>query len=195
MAVRRVFVRLFPAVLLLGALLGASPANAAPWTVDYANSHLGFKGMQGSTAFDGGFKTFQAVINFDPAHPESGSITATIDTGSATAGSSERDSICREPDWFDVKVFPEAQFASTAIRATSPDKSGANCYEATGNLTIKGVTKPVKLPFCLKPENDHMRAEGRLTLTRTDFNLGSSGQWAADAFIRDAVEVMGSYRG
>src|ERR1700743_3052153 len=143
--------------LVLGVILFTSPAFAKPWTVDPANSKLGFVGMQGDTSFEGTFKTFTANIDFDPAHPETGKISATIDTSSATAGS-ERDEYLPQADWFNVKKFPQAQFASTSIRATASDKSGANCFEATGTLSIKGITKNLNLPVCLKHEVGHIIA-------------------------------------
>jgi polyisoprenoid-binding protein YceI len=174
--------------LALLLLLIATPAFAKSWTVDYQNSKLGFTGIQGSAPFEGLFKTFTATIDFDPAHPETGKITATIDTGSATAGSSDRDEYLPQPDWFDVKKFPQAQFATTSIHATSPDKSGANCYEAAGTLSIKGISKDVTLPFCLKPEGDHMRAQGQLKLMRNDYTVGI-GQWANEAYVKHAVDV------
>ena len=166
----------------------AAPVQAKDWTVDTTNSRLGFTGKQGDTPFDGSFKKFTANIDFDPAHPESGKIAATIDMASATTGTAERDGALPQSDWFDVKKFPQAEFTSTAIRAAHDAKSGEKCFEAEGTLTIKSVTKPVKLPFCLKPEGDMTRAQGELTLARSYFNIGL-GQWATDAIVKQPVVV------
>jgi polyisoprenoid-binding protein YceI len=174
-------------ILALMVLLSA-PVFAKPWTVDYTNSRLGFTGTQGDTPFDGSFKKFQADIDFDPAHPENSKINAIIDAGSATAGTAERDTYLPQADWFDAQKFSQAQFTSTAIRAAGTDKNGATCFEVDGNLTIKGITKPVKLPFCLKTEGDHMRAQARVKLIRTDFNIGL-GQWASEAYVKHGVDV------
>jgi polyisoprenoid-binding protein YceI len=172
------------AIVLSIAAMTASPAFAGAWNVDYAHSRLGFAGHQGGASFEGGFRNFQAAIDFDPAHPENGKITASIDIASATAGDDERDAYLPQSDWFDAKQFPKAEFTSTAIRAAS----APSCYEASGNLTIKGIAKPVTLPFCLTPEGDHMRAQGNLTLLRNDFHIGA-GQWSGEGVVANAVTV------
>lgn len=170
-------------LLALLLTLASSTAAAAEWVIDYPHSKLGFTGAEGSTAFDGQFTRFRATVDLDPQHPAAGRITAAIDTGSATAGKRERDELLPQADWFNVSKFPEAQFASTAIRQT-----GAGAFEATGTLTIKGITQAVKLPFTLTQESDHWRARGTLTLMRTDFGVGS-GEWADEKMVRNKVEV------
>ncbi|MDX2027399.1 MAG: YceI family protein [Alphaproteobacteria bacterium] len=174
--------------LALLACASPTPSFAKNWTVDYANSRLGFTATQGDKSFEGSFKNFQTTIDFDPAKPEAGKITATIDMISAVAGSAERDSALPQADWFDTKKFPQAQFASTSIKAAGTDKSAAQCFEAEGTLTIKGIERKVTLPFCLKPEDDHTRAKGKIVLMRNDFQIGQ-GQWASEAFVKNAVTV------
>jgi cytochrome b561/polyisoprenoid-binding protein YceI len=174
--------------LFFAMLLTASPAHAKSWTIDYADSRLGFAGHQGDASFEGSFKSFKADIDFDPAHPESGKITATIDITSATTGNAERDSYLPQPDWFNATKFPQATFASTTIAAKGSDKAGAKCFEATGNLTIKGISKQLTLPFCLKAEGDHFRAQGKAPLLRTDYRVGEH-DWANESYVKYAVEV------
>jgi polyisoprenoid-binding protein YceI len=164
-------------------LLYAPMAMAKTWVIDYANSHLGFTGKQNAATFDGTFKKFTATIDFDPDHPETGKIAATIDMTSATTGNSTRDGTLPGPDWFDTRHFPAAQFASSHIVRT-----GANSYEAQGTLTIKGVTKNVILPFTLTPEGDHWRAKGKAALIRSEFNVGQ-GEWATEETVAFAVDV------
>jgi polyisoprenoid-binding protein YceI len=161
----------------------SDPASAKNWAVDYANSKLGFTGTQGSSSFSGSFKIFQAVIDFDPDHPETGKINTSIDMTSATAGSPERDGYLPQPDWFDSQKFAAAQFVSTSIR-----KTGDHTYIADGTLTIKGVTQPVSLPFTLVQEGDHWRAQGKVTLLRSDFHVGT-GEWASESYVKYAVDV------
>jgi cytochrome b561/polyisoprenoid-binding protein YceI len=175
-------------VLFLVALLAAGSANAKNWAIDYADSRLGFSGHQGETNFDGSFKTFKINVDFDPDHPETGKITAIIDITSATTGNPERDSYLPQPDWFDAAKFPQATFASTTIVSKGSDKTGGKCFEASGNLTIKGVSKQLTLPFCLKAEGDHFRAQGKVPLIRTDYKIGER-DWANESYVKYAVEV------
>lgn len=171
-------------LLLAGALIFAtSPAMAKEWTVDYANSHLGFIGTQGTSSFNGEFKKFTSAIDLDPEKSDGGHITANIDMTSASAGSSERDGYLPQTDWFDTKQFPQAQFASTTIR-----KTGDHTFIADGNLTIKGISKPISLPFTLVQDGDHWRAQGKVTILRQDFHVGL-GQWANEQYVKYNVDV------
>lgn len=172
--------KIFMIFLLIG--FGA-PAEAKNWSIDYAHSQLGFAGTQGSDAFQGSFKNFKADIDFDPDHPEAGKISVTVDIASATTGDEQRDGMLPQSDWFNTAQFPQAHFTSSQIR-----KTGANAYEAQGTLTIKGISMPVILPFTLQPEGDHMHAQGRTMLTRTDFHIGE-GQWANDQTVKHGVDV------
>ena len=101
-----------------------------------------------------------------------------IDLASATTGDKQRDQALPDKDWFDTAHFPQARFVSTAIRRT-----GGNSYVATGNLTIRGVTKVVSLPFTLTVAGNNARARGHLQLVRSAFGIGqgtwSTGQWVA----------------
>jgi len=169
-------------------------AHAKTWTVDDDKSHIDFSGTQGNDRFYGGFKHFHIDIHFDPDHPETGKIMATIDMTSAFAGSPERDAALPQADWFNTKQFAQAQFVSTGIQwdrnPTTPTlRQNIGCYKIIGNLTMKGVTKPVIMPFCIAPERDYMHAKGVVTLMRNDFDVGK-GQWAAPSFIKYEVRVM-----
>lgn len=170
--------------LLFAALLLPMPAHAKTWTTDYAKSRISFSGKQNDQSFNGLFRKYQVTINFDPEHPEKGKISAIIDIGSVTTGNSELDGYLPQNDWFNTKLFPRAEFASTMIDAAS----APSCYEAVGTLTIKGMSKQVTLPFCLKPEGDRMRAQGKLVLMRNEFNIGT-GQFADDGIVEHAVTV------
>jgi len=169
--------RLLQTALLLTAF-DATPAVAAPWKVDAAKSQLSFSGIQTGTAFKGRFTRFSTQIDFDPDHPETSHIAVVIDTASATTGDAQRDGALPGKDWFDITRFPQAKFETTAIR-----KTGANDYEATGNLTLRDITQPVTLPFRLQITGSIAHAKGRLSLVRTWFGVGqgpwSSGQWVA----------------
>lgn len=168
---------LLRAALLLTAF-GATPAAAASWKVDAAKSQLSFSGVQTGTTFKGRFSRFSAQIDFDPDHPETSRIAVVIDTASAMTGDAQRDGALPGKDWFDIARFPQAKFETTAIR-----KTGANDYEATGNLTLRDITKPIILPFTLQISGTTAHAKAHLSLVRTLFGVGlgpwSSGQWVA----------------
>ncbi|MCO7194400.1 YceI family protein [Pseudonocardia sp. McavD-2-B] len=70
---------------------------------------------------------------------EDSTVTATIDASSITTGNDQRDGHIRSADFFEVEKYPEWTFRSTGIAAKGED------YVLTGDLTLKGVTKPVEL--------------------------------------------------
>lgn len=70
---------------------------------------------------------------------EDSTVTATIDASSITTGNDQRDGHIRSADFFEVEKYPEWTFRSTGIAAKGED------YVLTGDLTLKGITKPVEL--------------------------------------------------
>lgn len=172
--------RLLP---FLAVALFATTAHAKRWTVDNAHSELTFSGAQAGDPFTGTFNRFTADIDFDPAAPENGTITITVDMASARLPDAEQNASLPTEDWFFVSTFPNATFTSTAIRAT-----GKKSYEADGTLTIRDVSQPVTLPFTLTPEGTATRANGETVLMRQKFQLGGK-QWADDKWIAYPVKV------
>lgn len=180
------------AALILALVLmssGDAHATAPEWKIDYKASKLGFLGTQGNQSFDGQFQKFTATVLFDMDHPENGVITADIDMTSATTGAAERDSQLPTADWFNTAKFASAHFASTAIRATSNIQAGGRCFEAVGNLTIKGITKSITLPFCLVPQGDHYLVSGKTHIMRNDFAVGQ-GDWDNESQVKFTVDVV-----
>lgn len=169
------------AAALLAGLAGS--AEAASWTVDPAKSSLGFSGEQTGTPFTGHFKSWTASIDFDPAHPEAAHILATVDTASATTGDPQKDEALPGSDWFDAAGFAKATFEATGFTP-----KGGDTYETAGKLTLRGVAKPVVLPFTLTLAGDQAHAVGHAKLVRTDFGVGQ-GTWATGDYVALDVTV------
>jgi polyisoprenoid-binding protein YceI len=115
--------------------------NRSTWTVDGAHAEVGFavKHLMIATV-RGRFGAVTGTIDFDEAHPLSSTIDVTVDVSSIDTRQEQRDNHLRSPDFFDVANFPTMHFVSTAIAG---DLDGA--FRVTGDLTIRGVTKPVTL--------------------------------------------------
>lgn len=172
------FIKTIGAVALATSLVSPLPAMAADWTLDPVHSTLAFSGKQTGTPFSGHFGSFGGTISFDPAHPEAGHAHVTIALASGTTGDRQRDGALPGKDWFDVAQFPSAVFDAQSFRA-----KGGNAYEAVGTLTIRGISKPVTLPFTLDISGATAHAKGHLDLVRSVFGVGqgpwASGQWVA----------------
>jgi polyisoprenoid-binding protein YceI len=158
-------------------------ASAPEWALDKAKSRLSFASSQSGASFDGEFKTFEAKIQFDPEHLEGSSIGVTVDMASATTGDKQRDTALPDSDWFAVKQFPTARFQSKKIVAKSAD-----AYEAEGTLTIRGVAKPLTLPFRLSIEGSSARATAAASIVRTEFGVGQ-GDFSTDEWVDINVVV------
>jgi polyisoprenoid-binding protein YceI len=113
----------------------STPRDLTPgvWTVDPAHSVLGFTARHLMvTKVRGQFKEFEGTVKVaDPV--QDSSVTATVQLASVDTGSADRDAHLRSADFFDVENHPTMTFSSTEITED----------QLKGDLTIKGVTKPV----------------------------------------------------
>jgi polyisoprenoid-binding protein YceI len=114
---------------------------AGTWELDPVHSHIGFIARHLMVSkVRGHFTKFHAEIITAP-NPLESSATATIDLSSVTTGNETRDNDLRSSNFFDAATHPEMTFRSTGIRRDGDD------FVVDGDLTIRGVTKPVSLTF------------------------------------------------
>ena len=171
-------------VLLAGSL--ACPALwARDWQVNYDESKVGFIATYDEIPFEGRFEDFEAVIRFDPSVLGQGSFEVNIDIASVNTDSPDRDEGMLEQDFFDASEYPSATFTSTAF---AKSKSTGD-YEVTGDLTIKGISKPISLEFTWTASDKTARLRGQGSVKRTDFKIGM-GDWEEDDTIGFAVQIV-----
>jgi polyisoprenoid-binding protein YceI len=169
------------------ACLAATAAMAAPapsWNIDVANSKLGFRGAMNGDAFNGSFRRWSGQIAFDPKNLAASKAMISVDMTSGTTGDADRDQAMPSPDWFSAKTQPRATFVTTAFKDL-----GGGKYQAVGDLTIRGVKRPVVLPFTLAISGDTAKMNGSVVLNRTAFGIGQ-GQWKTGDVV--ATEVTAS---
>jgi len=92
------------------------------------------------TIVRGKFNRISGTLLFDPAAPALGSVEAAIETAGVNTGIPKRDEHLRSPDFLDVEKFPYIRFKSTRIVPAA-----VNHFTCFGNLTIRDVTREVKL--------------------------------------------------
>jgi polyisoprenoid-binding protein YceI len=163
--------------------VAASPAWAARWNVDYAKSHIAFVVDWSGQPLKGEFKNWKADIDFDSTDLSHARADVTIQTSSASTGDNEIDGALQGDLGFGTAAFPAARFQTAAITA-----KGQNRYEAAGQLTIKGVSRPLALPFTLTFSGNGAHMVGTTHLLRTDFNVGG-GEYAKDKPVSHDVTV------
>ncbi|MCK7612117.1 YceI family protein [Roseibium sediminicola] len=161
----------FSVVVLTAALSAAAihPAVATTWAVDRDQSQLGFEVKQGDALQKGIFGAWDATIDFDPDHPETAKISATVQPASASTGNQQFDGTLPGKDWFDVTAFPEAVFKSDGATLVE-----GNSYRASGTLTVKGLSHPVDLDFTLEIVGDIAKAKGMAIVNRLDYQIGTA---------------------
>jgi len=107
------------------------------WVIDPGHAEVGFVGRHfGLSKIRGRFTGVDGTVIIGD-DVERSSVAVTIDMRTVSSGDQDRDDHLRSDDFFDVERHPTATFTSTAVRASE--------RTITGNLTIKGVTRPVVL--------------------------------------------------
>lgn len=168
---------------LLPVVAFAAPAAGAEWRVDRAKSHLGFTAQWSNEPFSGEFKHWEAEIEFDPADLAHSHAAVTVDLASAKSDEDQFDQGLKGAMGFEVSKFPEAKFVTTGIAA-----KGGNRYVAKGTLSLRGIERPVTLPFSLTISGDSAHMTGKAVVMRTDFGVGQ-GLWAAPDPVAHEVTV------
>ncbi len=155
------------------ALLSTMPASAAQhWKVDYARSKLGFTVSWSNQPFTAVFRSWKADIDFDPADLAHSRASVTVNLASETSDDSETDDGIKGADGFQVSQFPTALFRVASFTHAFGDR-----YVATGTLSIKGLSRPITLPFTLTMSGATAHVVGKAVVLRTDFHVGT-GEWA-----------------
>lgn len=132
---------------------------------DYTKSAVTFKIKNAGIGVDGAFKKFEANIDYNESAQAPSSVKATINVESIDTGIEGRDKHLRKDDFFNAGVFPTITFVSTQILKTT---NGS--FIAEGKLTIKDVTKDIRIPFTYT----NGIFEGTVTLNRLDYGVGGS---------------------
>jgi len=148
---------------------------AGNWNVDTTNAKVSFnvKGPFGTV--NGSFTGLEATIHFDPNDLAGSTIQASIDAKTVSSGVGLRNHHLRsEEEWLNTDKFPRIAFKSQKI------EKGASGYKAIGNLTLKGISKPVEIAFTFTPNGNAGLFKGEFSIKREDFNLGKPGGSVGD---------------
>lgn len=169
------------AILLLSfALPGA--AFAADYVVQPTTSTLQFSGTFQGAAFPGHFSQWSATISYDPAQLTTSKFDVSVTLASVKTGDADQQDALPGTDFFNVAKFPKAHFSSTGFR-----QNGTQVI-ADGNLTLRGITKPISLNVIFKPNASGATLDVSGALNRLDFAVGS-GEYADTSVIGARVKV------
>ena len=124
------------------------------------------------TKVRGSFNDFEGTGFFDAEHPSKSHLELTVKAASIDTRNEQRDGHLRSNDFVDMEQYPEIRFASTSVEGLSSEK-----YRVVGDLTVRGVTKPVTVDFeftgtAVDPYgNQRVGFEGQTTINRKDWGV------------------------
>ncbi|MEZ0326736.1 MAG: YceI family protein [Fimbriimonas sp.] len=166
--------------------------QSGSYSLDAFHSSIGFEiGHMGLAHVHGRFNKKSGKLQVDTADPTKSSIEVTIATESVDTAVTPRDNHLRTGDFFEVAKYPEIKFKSTKIRKVEKG------YVMDGDLTIKGVSKNVSIPFQVFGPLTDDKGGSRLgviaepiTIKRLDYGVGSDQKLPNGASaISDEVSI------
>ena len=163
----------------------------AKWYIDPSHSNVtfGVKHMMVSTV-RGKLGKLQGEIDFDPKAPAATSIRATIDASTIDTNDPKRDGHLKSPDFFDVAQFPEITFRSTKV-----ETKGKDAFTISGDLTIRGTTKPVRFDAVIEgvaadtDGGQHLGAAGTHVIDRAEWGLVWNQPLANGVLVGEKVTI------
>ena len=162
------------------------------WAIDPSHTRVGFSAKHAMVAtVRGQFTDFTGALTLDGSAPEQSAAEVTISPASISTSSDDRDNHLRSGDFLDVENYPELTFRSTGVRYNGDDD-----FVMTGDLTIRGTTRPVELKVELEGlasdpfGNERIGFSGETTISRKDFGLTwNVALEAGGVLVSDKVKI------
>jgi polyisoprenoid-binding protein YceI len=145
---------------------------AQNWTADASKARVQFtvKGPFPFGTVHGSFSGFKSTIRFDANDLAGSVISASIDAKTVSTGIGLRNRDLREKEeWLDAEKYGEIRYRSAKI-----EKAGEG-YKAIGELTLKGTTRQVEIPFTFDVTGNSGVFKGKFAINREDYKIGKPG--------------------
>jgi polyisoprenoid-binding protein YceI len=162
------------------------------WNIDPSHSTAEFSVRHMMiTNVKGRFGKLEGTVEYDPAHPELSKFEATIDAASIDTRDEKRDAHLRSADFFDVENHPKLTFTSREVKKTEDG------FTAVGDLTMRGVTKPITLEIEGPTEptkdpwgNTRIGASAHAKINRKDWGLNwNAALEAGGVLVGETVKI------
>lgn len=158
-------------------LLAASAAvTGGQWGP--GEGRFGFRAVVEGEEFEAVFRQFEAKPHLDRARIPLG-FEVEVDLRNISSGNADRDAEMVTAEWFDVGRFPVARFRADDVEAVA---EGA--YVSHGELNLKGVTRPVDVPFSWRITPQGAQMTGEVTLDRRWFGVGPGDDSSVAATVK-----------
>jgi polyisoprenoid-binding protein YceI len=143
------------------------------YTLDPAHTRIGFVARHAMvTKVRGAFNEFEGTATIDGTNPAVSHVQVAINAASIDTRNAQRDEHLRSNDFLAMAEYPQITFTSTSVSQT-----GGDTFEVTGDLTIKGVTNTITVPFEFEGAakdpfgNERVGFEGAVTINRKDYGI------------------------
>ncbi len=162
-------------ILALSQTPEAAPALPSPsepgatrvYGVEKAGSEIRFQVKSRLKIIDGVFENWKAQINLDPTHLEALQLGVQAQSASIKTGNLLEETLIRGENFFAAEKHPEVSVASKKISA-----EGAGRFRMEAELTLRGTTHPVVIPFALELDGEHEgQMRGEFEFNRKDFGM------------------------
>lgn len=146
---------------------GAYELDASHGKITWSVSHMGF------STYYGQFVDVQGDLVLDAANPVNSTLRVTVPLTAVDSNDDQLDQHLQTPDFFDTANHPTATFAATSIRVDADDPARA---EIVGDLTLRGVTRPVSIEARFNQAGEVFGAyvvgfDGRAVVRRSEFGI------------------------
>jgi polyisoprenoid-binding protein YceI len=152
--------------------------TAAAGGQEVKSSKVTFKIKNAGITADGSFSDLQADIKFDPKNLDKSVLKASVGVATIKTGIKKRDKDLKMRKYFDVEKYPRIKMTAKKIKHLEKNK-----YKGTFDLTIKGVTKQVEIPFTYTSKENEGTFSAEFTVNRRDFGVGSKSLILSDEAI------------
>lgn len=160
-----------------------SEAPAGTYAVDKGHAYIVFTySHHGYSTPYVRWKNWDSTLNWDPENPENSSVTVDIKVANVDTGVDIFDEHLQGERWFHAEAYPDISFASTSLTKTSPTTG-----IMVGDLSMKGVTKPVtldvtfnKAAFDGRSNSNKLGFSAKGTIKRSDWNMGAGAPSITD---------------
>jgi len=165
---------------------------AGDYTIDPAHTRLGFSARHAMVAtVRGSFQEFTGTAHIDTATPANSKVELSIVANSVTTGNEQRDGHLLSGDFFETEQYPNVTFTSTDV-----SRDGAD-WTITGDLSIKGVSHSVTIPFEFAGSaqdpfgNIRIGFEGEATIKRSDWGMSfNAALETGGVLVSDKVKLQ-----
>jgi polyisoprenoid-binding protein YceI len=148
-----------------------------------AGSNLTITFEQAGAASNGSFKQFATELTYDEKNLAASGLKVTVQIGSIDTQDKDRDTAIAGEELFDTAKYPTAQYAASSLAR------GANGVEAVGKLTLRGVTRDLRLPLTIRATAAGLELAGATSIKRLDYGVGQ-GEWKSTETVGDEVKVQ-----